>query len=81
MADALFLAIIEAIPHDPGNVIANAVMDAVKAQSEQVGWVRWDGDEYHDFRYKAPGDEAMAAGYLPVFVVPERTGSGGRGNG
>lgn len=39
-----------------------------------VGWVRYDGDEYHDFRYQThdPGPEEVARwtreGFLPLYV-------------
>lgn len=39
---------------------------------EQVGWVRFDGDEYHDFRYSSPDDKRRPAStfadLLPVYV-------------
>ena len=38
---------------------------------ELVGFVRWDGDEYHDFLYYTPGNslDVMArTGYYEVFV-------------
>jgi hypothetical protein len=39
-----------------------------------VGWVRWDGDEYHDFIYQTEDPlpstvgSRMANGYLPLYV-------------
>lgn len=45
--------------------------------AEQVGWVLWDGDEYHGFIYyrsaewKGPmRDALLRQGYLPVWVAP-----------
>lgn len=38
----------------------------------QVGWVRWDGDEFHDFYYSRQSDEykrhVWPVGFLPVFA-------------
>lgn len=42
---------------------------------ELVGWIRDDGDEWHNFRYLAAGTSALAreliveCGYQPVYVV------------
>lgn len=45
--------------------------------AEQVGWVLWDGDEYHGFAYYSPSewkgplrDALLRKGYLPVYVAP-----------
>lgn len=75
--------------HVPGQVAANnelvepcdcagflfAIAQDEALRTEQVGWVKDDGDEYHDFRYashvdRAPGvaDSIAREGYLPVFV-------------
>jgi hypothetical protein len=39
---------------------------------ERVGWIRYDGDEYHDFRYASPEDRHNLAqierDYWPVYV-------------
>lgn len=48
--------------------------EQVSAHMEQVGWVKWDGDEYHDFRYWKPGDRRTdrtirAEGYVPVYCA------------
>lgn len=39
-------------------------------QLERVGWMRWDGDEFFDFRYKASGEDRRPTptGYMPVYV-------------
>lgn len=39
----------------------------------QVGWIKFDGDEHHDFRYWIPEDRRRldwitAQGYMPVYV-------------
>lgn len=41
----------------------------------QVGWVRFDGDEFCDFRYSAPGDmhaALMNAGWVPLYVDADK---------
>lgn len=49
----------------------NKIAESVRR--EQVGWIKFDGDEYHAFRYYYPGDrhrrcEIERDGYLPVYV-------------
>ncbi len=47
---------------------------------EQVGWVRFDGDEYHDFRYASPEDRRLPASafadQLPVWAATGYTYEG-----
>lgn len=47
-------------------------MGPLPVRRERVGWVRYDGDEYHDFRYASPDDRHNLAvierDYLPVYV-------------
>lgn len=36
-----------------------------------VGWVRWDGDEFHGFVYANPSDDESALlkqGFMPVYA-------------
>lgn len=41
---------------------------------ELVGWIKDDGDEYHDFRYARPDEKRPGIpppqGYLPVYFIP-----------
>jgi len=47
--------------------------EGITAERVQVGWVRFDGDEFHDFRYFSPDDRhrsviIAALNGLPVYV-------------
>lgn len=49
--------------------------DRPSGETVQVGWVRFNGDEFVDFRYSAPGDLHSAllnAGWVMVYVDADK---------
>jgi hypothetical protein len=57
-------------------------VSAPEAEMEQVGWVRYDGDEYHAFIYMRPEereghpsgsrDSTIREGFIPVWVEKQQ---------
>lgn len=65
--DELADMVIEAL-----ETIASDTGERVNPSLVLIGWVKWDGDEFHDFRYTlAGGLPQPPVGYMPVWVKPE----------